>query len=163
MATKTNAADVANNTLEVFNGIPDSTSTAQAASAEKNLRAVLNDAFTFLRSYEANQAFATITLENLIADQIKRNGDTARSNTAQYDPYSYNPSIEETASGTPVERANFLGGADTTRPTKLDRISAVMNHIQAVMVEIQATQPVDVASPEEYSAQVGVSVSTQGG
>jgi hypothetical protein len=147
--------------LELYVASPDATDANQAPSASKRLREAINDAFTFLRSCEANQAFATVTLENLIVDQIARNGDTARSNAAQYDPYSYNPAVDETASGAPVERANYLGGADTTRPTKLDRVLAVMNNIQAVVTEIQTTQPVDVASPEEYSSQLEVSAPTQ--
>jgi hypothetical protein len=149
--------------LEIYLAGPDATGENQAPSASKRLREVIGDAFTFLRSYEANQAFATVTLEGLITDQIARNGDTARSNAAQYDPYSYNPTVDETASGTPIGRANYLGGSDTKRPTKLDRVLAVMNSIQAVVTEIQTTQPVDVASPEEYSSQIEVSVPTQDG
>ena len=147
--------------LELYLANPDVTDENQKSSAPKLLREVIGDAFTFLRSYEANQAFATITLENLITDQIARNGDTARSNAAQYDPYSCNPAVEEAASGAPAERANQLGGADTKRPTKLDRVLAVMNSIQAVVTTIQTSLSIDVANPEEYSSKIGVSTPTQ--
>ena len=147
--------------LEIYVASPDASDANQVPSASRRLREAVSDAFTFLRSYEANQAFATVTLENLIVDQIARNGDTARSNAAQYDPYSYNPAVEEPTSGLPAERANYLGGSDTKRPTKLDRVLALMSNIQAIVTEIQATPPVDVADPEEYSAQIEVSTPTQ--
>lgn len=120
-------------------------------STSKRLRDAVADAFTFIRSAEANSAFATVTLEQLMGDQIQRNGESERSNAAQYDPYSYNPKAVEEAGKSLVERANFLGGSDTNRPTKLDRLLAIMNEIDSIVDEVKSQDPVAVAAPEEYT------------
>lgn len=117
----------------------------------KRLREAIADAFTFIRSQELNQAIATVTLEQLMGDQINRNGESERSNAAKYDPYSYDPKARESASKEKVKRANFLGGADTNRPTKLDRVLAITNALEKVIDEIKTQQPLDVAKPEEYT------------
>jgi len=129
---------------------PNESDEARAKTPQR-VRAILSDAFAFIRSVEANQAFATVTLEQLITDQINRNGDSDRSNASQYDPYSYNGDKVEPASVEPVERANFLGGSDTARPTKLDRVLSLVNSISDVVDQLLETPPVDVASPEEYT------------
>jgi hypothetical protein len=85
-----------------------------------------------------------------MGDQIIRNGETSRSNAAQYDPYTYDPKASEEASKEALPRANFLGGVDTNRPTKLDRLLAIVNNIEKVVEEIKALDPVEVASTEEY-------------
>lgn len=120
-------------------------------SASKKLREAVADAFSFIRSAELNQAMATVSLEQLMGDQITRNGESERSNAAQYDPYSYNPKAVEDAGKEKVERANFLGGTDTNRPTKMDRLLAVANVLSAVIEEIKTQEPIAVASPEEYT------------
>jgi hypothetical protein len=128
-----------------------------APSSGKRLRDAVADAFTFIRSQELNQAIATVTIEQLMGDQIARNGESERSNAAQYDPYSYNPKAKEDAANQEVLRANFLGGSDTDRPTKLDRVLAITNSLKDVIKEIKEQEPVDVASPEEYTDMADVS------
>jgi hypothetical protein len=129
---------------------PNESDSARANTPQR-LRAVISDAFAFIRSMEANQAFATVTLEQLINDQIARNGDSDRSNAAQYDPYSYSAEKLEPASVEPAERANFLGASDTSRPTKLDRVLALVNSISDIVDQIKSKTPVDVATPEDYT------------
>ena len=128
----------------------------------RRLRAAISDAFAFIRSAEANQAFATVTLEELMNDQINRNGDSDRSNAAQYDPYSYDPEKVEPSSAEPAERANFLGGADTGRPTKLDRVLALVNSIEDIVKQIKDKEPVDVADPEEYTGKLETAIADPG-
>jgi len=120
-------------------------------SSGKKLREAVADAFSFIRSAELNQAMATVTLEQLMGDQINRNGESDRSNAAQYDPYSYNPKAVEDSGKKRVERANFLGGTDTNRPTKLDRVLAIINALSGVIDEIKKQEPIAVASPQEYT------------
>jgi hypothetical protein len=116
----------------------------------RRLRAVLSDAYAFVRSAEANQALATVTLEELMGDQIKRNGDSDESSAHQYNPYAYDPDKKAPAGEGPEARANFLGGSDTNRPTKLDRLLAIQNELSAVIEDIRKTSPTDVASGGEY-------------
>lgn len=101
---------------------------------------VISDAFSFVRSSEANAALATVTLEELIADQIQRNGESSKSNSNQFTPYSYE-SDKETPAGVESPRANFLGGSDTARPTKIDFILAVQNELTAVIEDVKADPP----------------------
>lgn len=102
----------------------------------RNVRAVIADAYTFVRSAESNQALDTVTLENLISDQIKRNGESALSNANQYNPYGYDPNNPPPPGQTPA-RANFAGGSDTSRPTKIDAITAIKNEVSATVQSIK--------------------------
>ena len=129
-----------------------------ASKPGKRLREAVADAYAFIRSQELNQAIATVTLEQLMGDQINRNGESERSNASKYDPYSYSPEAYEKASASKVARANFLGGSDTNRPTKLDRVLAITNALGKVIDEIKSKQPLDVAKPEEYTDVADVAV-----
>jgi len=120
-------------------------------SASKRLTQAVGDAFAFIRSAEANAALATVTLEQLIGDQVNRNGESQRSNSAKYDPYSYDPDKKAAASSTPLKPANIPSGSDTSRPTKLDSVLAIKNTLSDVIKEIKDLQPVDVATPTEYT------------
>jgi len=122
-----------------------------APSPSRKLKEVVGDAFTFIRSMEANAALATVTFDQLVADQISRNGETTGSNAKQYDPYSYNPEKSTPAGEAPNKPANFLGGSDTNQPTKLDRVLAITNSIVQIVQEIKTKQTVDVAKPSEYT------------
>ena len=122
----------------------------------RKLRDVVADAYAFIRSVEANQAFATVTLEDLMRDQINRNGESARSNAAQYDPYSYDPVKGTPAGLEPGTRANFLGAADTGNPTKLDRILAIMNTLTATILDIKALTTIEVADAGAYTDNASI-------
>ena len=128
------------------------------ASPTRKLRETISDAYAFIRSMEANQALATVTLEQMMEDQIKRNGESRESNSQQYDPTTYDPTKNVPETQVPEERANFLGGSDTSRPTKLDRVLAIVNAISAVVKEIKAKETVDVAKPSEYTDSSTISV-----
>ena len=130
-------------------------------STERRLREALSDAYAFVRSVESNRAFATVTLEQLINDQIRRNGDTKTSNASQYNPYSLDQ--DAPASEEPATRANFLGAADTGRPTKLDFVLALKEEIGNVVESVKNTEVVDVAEAEEYTDAVEVGFSEEDG
>jgi hypothetical protein len=93
---------------------------------------------------------ATVTLDQLIGDQIKRNGESTDSNAAQFDPYSHDTAGNQPAGTRPQERANFLGVADGNAPRKLDRILAIKNALSDVIAEIKKAEPVEVADADEY-------------
>ena len=116
----------------------------------RDFRRVVSDAFAFIRSAEANQALATVSLDELIGDQIKRNGESESSNAAQFNPYSHDPKEGSPAGVTTSERANFLGAADGNRPTKLDRVLAIRNALSDVITEIKNREVTEVANAEEY-------------
>jgi hypothetical protein len=138
-------------------------------STSRRVREVLSDAYSFIRSAEANKAIATVTLEDLMGDQIKRNGETDLSNASQFNPYSYDVKEDVPAGGEPEERANFIGGADISvvtidgekvqsRPTKLDSILAIQAEIESVIEEVKAATPVRVADAKTYTdaGEVGI-------
>lgn len=116
----------------------------------RRVRAVLSDALAFVRAAEANKAIAAVTIEQLIGDHIKRIGDTKSSASSRYNPYSYDPNDPPPAGKEPEGRANFIGGSDLGRPTKLDIILALKNEIDAVVDEIKGVEPSAVADAEEY-------------
>lgn len=119
-------------------------------SKSRRLREVLSDAYTFIRSAESNRALATVTIEQLMEDQIKRNGNTEDAEANKYNPYAHEPDKEQPAGSEPEKQANFLGGSDTQRATKLDMLLAIKNELDAVVEDVKNTQPIDVASREEY-------------
>lgn len=120
-------------------------------SAGKRLRAAVSDAFAFIRSAEVNAAIGSVTLEQLMGDQIERNGESKRSNAAKFDPFSYTPEDDEAAGDEPLKRATLPSGVDTQRPTKLDRVLAIVNNLSDVIEEIKGLEPVEVAELEEYT------------
>lgn len=117
----------------------------------RKIREVIADAYTFIRAVKANEAFSNVTLEELMGDQIKRNGESARSNAAQYTPYSYDPQKGLPAGLEPSQRANFLGAADTGNPTKYDRVLAIKNSLSAVISQAKSLSPIEVAGTEDYT------------
>ena len=127
------------------------------------LEAAIGDAFTFIRSTEANQSLATVSLDDLIQGQIARNGTTQQSQAGRYNPYSYDPTKAAPAGTSAQTKApqllgNYASGTDTNRPTKMDRVTALVNNIRAVVKAIQSMPVVEVAPPEGYAD--GVSNST---
>ena len=130
---------------------------------DRKLREVLADAYTFVRSAEANQAFATVTIEQLMEDQIKRNGESEGANKSQFDPYSYDPSKPASIGQEPQTRANFIGGADTTRAAKRDFILAIKNELTSVIKSIKEIPPEEVAPGSEYidATEVGPPISKE--
>jgi len=145
----------------------------QEESTSRRVREVISDAYAFIVSAEANKAIATVTLEDLMGDQIKRNGESDLSNASQYNPYAYDVSKDAPAGDEPEERANYLGGADTTvvdvdgtevqsRPTKLDRILAIKAELEGVIEEVKAATPVQVADASSYTdaGEIGVEPDT---
>jgi hypothetical protein len=119
----------------------------------KNVRDQIADAFTFIRSMESNQAISTVTLEELITDQINRNGDSKTTNATQYDPYSYDPTSVKVppASLTPQDPANFLGVADTGAVSKMSRIAALRNGIEVLVEGLKNIDPLALMDSTEYT------------
>lgn len=124
--------------------VDDDLSKSQDLNLTRKVVEVIGDAFTFVRSAEANAALATVTLEELINDQIRRNGETSESNGNQFSPYNYSAD-KETPAGEEAPRANFAGGSDVGRPTKLDFILAIQGELSSVIKEIKANPPPDTA------------------
>ena len=120
----------------------------------RRLRAAVNDAFTFVRSAEANKALATVSLEDLIGEVIARYGESSTSNASQYNPYSFDPSKKEEAPAgeQATERSNFIGGFALDRPTKLDRLLALENELGDIIEQIKTMETVEVADAAEYPA-----------
>lgn len=104
----------------------------------QKIRRIIGDLFTFVRSQEANLAVQKVTIEQLLQEQIKRNGDQSTSNAAQYNPYSHTPGEATPATSQPLARANYLGGSDVTLPTKLDRVLALKNEVESLVKTVKA-------------------------
>jgi polyhydroxyalkanoate synthesis regulator protein len=138
--------------LDIEEGAEETTS--------RQIREVIADAYAFIQGAEANKAIATVTLEDLMEDQIKRNGESAKSNASQYNPYSYD-SADEPAGEEPETRANFAGGADVSvvtvdgeevqsRPTKLDRVLAIQAELSSVIELVKTAEPTQVVDAKTY-------------
>ena len=122
-------------------------------AASRVLRGVVADTFAFIRSAEVNQAFATVTYEELISYQILRNGESSKTAAARYDPYSFDANAPPPAGAqppAPSKTADFLAGTELGRPTKMDRLTAIVNAMSTVVTQIAAVQPIEVANYAEY-------------
>lgn len=108
-------------------------------------RAVLNDAFAFVRGYKVNELMRGVTLDVLMAEQIARDGE----GPSQYDPYAGSglPSGSTVSQSKP---ANYVSGTNITNPTKLDRLSALSNVIENTVSAIRNTDPADMQTKDEY-------------
>lgn len=120
-------------------------------NATRQFRAVIADAYSFIRSAEANQAIATVTLEQLIGDVINKNGESGDSNAEQFNPYVYDAEEKAPAGTKPEERANFLGGTDTGAPSRLDRILAIQQELSDTIRTIKEASVTQVADADEYT------------
>lgn len=106
----------------------------------RRLRAILNDAFAFVRAYEATQVIYEATLEDLMAEQIARNGSSEVSAKEKYNPYAI-PTAEadEASSGSTPEVSDYqttgvyISGTELSNPTKMDRLMALKNEIDAAV------------------------------
>ncbi len=123
----------------------------------RRLRAIVADAFAFIRSVESNKALATVTVEDLMGDQIKRNGESGKSSSKQFDPYAFDSNGELPDGVDPAKRANFAGGSDTNRATKRDRIIAVESEISDVVREIKKLGVIEVSGFTGYTDAVETS------
>jgi hypothetical protein len=124
----------------------------EAKKIIKKLRTVINDGFTFVRSYETSRALGAVTIEDLINEQIARNGETEKSKKNKYDPYE---EIEVASENTPVvtegkEVGNFVSGTESTNPTKMDRLLAMKNAMTATIDLIKSYDPTEIADIETY-------------
>lgn len=127
-------------------------------STAEEFRRVVSDAYAFVRSAEVNSALATVTIEDLMAAQIQRNGESSKSQAAQYNPYSYDPEAPAPpgaaapATLSPGVKTVGVGVSDPSRPTKLDRILAIQTNLDQVIAKIKATTVVEVSSSDDYAA-----------
>jgi hypothetical protein len=126
----------------------------QSSSITRNIVRAIGDAFSLVRSEESNAALATVTLEELIGDQIKRNGESDSSNSNQFTPYSYD-AAKESPAGEEAPRANFVGGSDTLRQTKLDRVRAIQGALSAAIREVKKNPPTDADYTESVEKGFG--------
>lgn len=128
---------------------------------QKKLRAmrrVIADAFTFVRSQEANQAIATVTLDQLMAEQIARDGESDGSQQSTFAPYSFDTSSEseeEASTDAAAIGPAFVTGATIDSASKLDRLEAIKNSLSDAIKNLKEISPEDVAELEEYSEEDG--------
>jgi hypothetical protein len=123
---------------------------AQEKKQSTYIRRILADAYAFVRSAELNRAIATVTIEDLMEDQIKRNGESGQSNYAKYNPYIYDPDNPPPKGTEGAEPTNFLSGTDTSRPPKIVYIQALKNELTAVIKEVKSKDPIEIANSGEY-------------
>jgi hypothetical protein len=118
---------------------------------KRKVRAVLAEAFASIRSSAVNDALATVTFETLMGEQILRNGESDKSKASEYNPYAYDPAEPLPVGIQPGKPANYAGGSDTNRATKIEQIKALQNEIDAVVDQVLNTPMVEIADASEYS------------
>lgn len=119
--------------------------------AKRKVRQVLSDAFAAIRSSAVNDALATVTFETLMGEQIARNGESEKSKSSEYNPYAYDPQEPLPLGVEPGKAANFAGGSDTGRPTKIEQVLALQREIADVVDQVLKTPMVEIADASEYS------------
>lgn len=100
------------------------------------MRLLIADAFSFVRSQEINQALASVTLDQLMSEQIARNGESSDSERSVYNPYAYDTKADSetpASTGSSLVSPSFVTGvsAQATEdgkvitPSKLARLEAI--------------------------------------
>jgi predicted transglutaminase-like cysteine proteinase len=118
----------------------------------------LADAFSFVRSQEANQALAGVTLDQLIAEQIARNGESSASQKSVYNPYSYDTASDAEPESSPVSSEvspAFVTGVNAQvkdgvllAPTKLTRLEAIKETLNEAINSIKDIDPEQLVNLE---------------
>jgi hypothetical protein len=136
----------------------------EGKKAVARLRLVLNDAFAFVRSAELNKELSSVTIEDLMSELIARNGESDKSKSGEYNPYSTGG--EETVASedtpetqTPVDPGNYITGTEALNPTKMDRLMALKDEIADTVAAVKAYDPSEIADAEDYTDAETVSVS----
>jgi len=119
------------------------------------IRMLFGDAFAFVQSMKVNQTLSTVTLDQLIDEQIKRNGESSRSQKSKYDPYNFKSEVDSPAGLTTepadsFQLSNPVSGTNLSNPTKLDRLLAISSAIESVVNEIMKEKPSDLILDEKY-------------
>lgn len=113
----------------------------------KKARLLVGDAFSFVKSMEANKALAEVTLDDLLVELIKRNGESSKSNENRYNPYSYTAGANKPSEMTTVSEygpaGNPISGTPFNNPTKLDRLLALKQEVRATIADIKKEAPDD--------------------
>lgn len=122
----------------------------EKAKTLRKIRAILGDAYTFVRSMEANRDLESVTMEELMEEQILRNGERDASNMREFNPYTYESGGETPAGQDPPRIGNFISGTDAQNPTKLDRVEALGSVISGTVSSLKQTEPEDIADVEDY-------------
>jgi hypothetical protein len=125
---------------------------------QRRFRLLINDAFALVRSLEIRRALEAAGWEELIQEQITRNGDTQRSRDALYNPYAFNPDEQAPIGGAapPVEEqgaqghGNYLSGTAINNPTKMDRLVALEAEISEAVDDIKNTPPDEFLTSKEF-------------
>lgn len=123
---------------------------AEKAKTLRKIRAILGDSHTFVRSMEANRDLESVTMEDLMEEQIQRNGEQDGSNLKEFNPYAYEPGEATPSGNDPPRIGNFVSGTDAANPTKLDRVTALENVISATVSQLKEMEPEDIADVEDY-------------
>lgn len=112
----------------------------------RKARELLSDAFTFVRSMEANKAMSEVTLDDLLMELIDRNGESSKSAQKKYNPYAYNEKAAEPMSMPTVTQSgpagNPVSGTDFSNPTKMDRLLALESAIESTVDQIKSEEPI---------------------
>jgi|SRR6185295_13443185 len=116
-----------------------------SSAIQRTITNILADAFAFVRGQEINKSIAAVTLEELLEEQILRNGETGASKSSQFDPYAFDPSAPVLGTKAPLPRANFAGVSNVNQPTKMDRLIALQAGLEAAIKQIKDT-PIDTVN-----------------
>lgn len=109
----------------------------------RRIRLILSDTFSFVRGMEANKGIAAVSMNQLIREQILRNGTTLDAASSQYDPYLIDFAKVSEASKLAVDPINPVSGSDMNQPTKCDRIRAIQTQLETTIEEVKRTDPAE--------------------
>lgn len=110
----------------------------------------LADGHTFILSTEVNRALSAVTFDQLVQEAIARNGDSDLSDATKFDPYAIDFSQPPPAGQQPTTvLQNFASGTNIGLPTRVDRIRAVKNEIDAAVEAMKGTQLNDFSQQQE--------------
>jgi len=121
-------------------------------NASRRVQMVIADTYSFIRGAEANKAISAITFEELISDQIKRNGTSDEAQAAQFTPYDYDPENSAKPAGLkPQEKVLSAGGSDVGRPSKLSRLLAIKSVLSSTIDAVKKLEPLELSDEKAYA------------
>lgn len=127
--------------------------------AQRRIRETIGSVYAFVRSREANRALASVTFEQLIAEQIARNGETESLNkNATSD--SATPEGTQPATQTPINTTNFVSGTDINIPSKIEQLDALQSELEGLVEVIKQLDPDELRDPVQEDEESSDPITT---
>lgn len=117
---------------------------------QKRIRATIGSVYAFVQSREVNRALSSVSIEQLMVEQILRNGST--DNAKKYETSSSATTDENNrtpATQVPINTSNFVSGTDAYSASKIEQLNSLQSELNGLIDVIKNIDPIQILDPRE--------------